>query len=371
VNPAPDPSFGIVRAVVGYVPALVTRLRRRPPREEIAQPLLWLLAVGATLGGWLGPAAWLPPAVLALPLLLGGMLLSLRGMRRLGAVVAVCLVFDVVKLGVGGVRAGSFLVVLVTGLVAYEFARSREETGLSGPSGDAVLVELRARLEQQGLLPPLCAPWCAEVVIRPAGGVPFAGDFVVSALMDDHRLEIALVDVSGKGVEAGTRSLLLSGAMGGLLGIKTPEDFLGAANTYLVRQEWEEGFATALHLALDLTDGRYALASAGHPPAAHFDAGSGRWGLVDVEGPALGLLPDVRYETASGQLRPGDALLLYTDGLVEVPGRDLDIGIDKLLGEAERLVTQGFRGGGELLVDRVAERSGDDRGLVLLWRSHQ
>jgi hypothetical protein len=32
---------------------------------------------------------------------------------------------------------------------------------------------------------------------------------------------------------------------------------------------------------------------------------------------------------------------------------------------------RGFHGGGELLVERVAERSGDDRGLVLLWRSPQ
>ena len=42
--------------------------------------------------------------------------------------------------------------------------------------------------------------------------------------------------------------------------------------------------------------------------------------------------------------------LLYTDGLVEVPGRDLSVGIDKLLGEAERLVPRGFTGGGEVLV---------------------
>ena len=53
---------------------------------------------------------------------------------------------------------------------------------------------------------------------------------------------------------------------------------------------------------------------------------------------------------------------------MEIPGRDLEVGIDKLLGEAERLVPRGFAGGGELLVSRVAGASTDDRGLVLIWR---
>jgi serine phosphatase RsbU (regulator of sigma subunit) len=121
---------------------------------------------------------------------------------------------------------------------------------------------------------------------------------------------------------------------------------------------------------LDLETGAYELGSAGHPPVAHFDAGSGRWSLLPAEGPALGLLPGSDYVTVTGTLRPGDAVLLYTDGLVEVPGRDLDVGIDKLLGEAERLVTRGFAGGGEVLVNRASAGSTDDRGLVLLWRSH-
>jgi serine phosphatase RsbU (regulator of sigma subunit) len=83
---------------------------------------------------------------------------------------------------------------------------------------------------------------------------------------------------------------------------------------------------------------------------------------------ALGLVPHVSYVAETGRLGPGDALLLYTDGLVEVAGRDLSVGIDKLLGEAERLVPRGFEGGGERLVTQVAGDSTDDRGLVLLWR---
>ena len=58
---------------------------------------------------------------------------------------------------------------------------------------------------------------------------------------------------------------------------------------------------------------------------------------------------------------------LESDGLVEVRGRDLGTGIDRLLGEAERLVPQGFAGGVERLVSRLSAGAADDRGLVLLW----
>ncbi|MGB8651183.1 MAG: PP2C family protein-serine/threonine phosphatase [Mycobacteriales bacterium] len=366
----PSGPVRLFRAVVGAVPAFVARLRREPPAEQVALALLVALAAAATVGGVAWSTAALPPVFLALPLLLGGLLLERTALRQLAAFVAVCLVFDVLELGWAAARPGSLVVVLVTGLIAHEFARSREETGLGGLRGDSVLVELRRRLELQGDLPELPAAYRAEKVVRPAGGGPFAGDFVVSALTGERRLEVALVDVSGKGVDAGTRALLLSGALGGLLGAKEPQDFLPAANAYLVRQDWEEGFATAVHLTLDMVSGDYAIGSAGHPPVAHFDAGSGRWGLVQADGPALGLLPDAHFRGTTGQLRPGDALLLYTDGLVEVPGRDISVGIDKLLGEAERLVPRGFAGGSEALVNRVAAGSSDDRGLVLIWRPH-
>jgi hypothetical protein len=348
---------------------VVTRARRNPPPENVALAALLLAAGLLTLGGVVVSEGVFPPSAQVLPLLGGGLLLRRGAMRRLLIGVGLCLAIDLLVLGIAAVRPGALVAVAVTALVAHEFARSREETGLGGLRGDSVLVELRSRLERQGALPQLSAPWHAEVVLRPAGGGPFAGDFVVSACADGgRRLDVALVDVSGKGVEAGSRALLLSGALGGLLGALDAEAFLRAANEYLYGQDWEEGFATAAHLTLDLTTGAYALESAGHPPAAQFDAGSGRWSLRETAGPALGLMPDAAYTADRSVLRPGDALLLYTDGLVEVPGRDLSVGIDKLLGAAEHLVARGFAGGAEVLVDKVAGGSSDDRGLVLIWR---
>jgi serine phosphatase RsbU (regulator of sigma subunit) len=160
----------------------------------------------------------------------------------------------------------------------------------------------------------------------------------------------------------------LSGALGGLLGAVPPDQFLVGANNYLLRQNWHEGFATAVHLAVDLVTGQFSITSAGHPPAAWFDAGSGRWTTVEADGAMLGLLPCTEYVAERGAVRQGDALLLYTDGLIEVPGRDLSMGVDKLLGEAERLVTLGFESGARHLIDAAAPGAADDRALVVIHR---
>ena len=355
--------------MLGAVPRALTRARREPPPEPAVVAVLVTFSVVLLVAGLAIDERAVPPVTQVLPLLFGGLLLGRRGMRQLVAVIAVCLVWDLFALGWSGTRPGALVTVIITGVIAYEFSRSREETGLTGLRGDSVLGELRRRLELQGALPDLDEPWSAETVLRPAGGAPFAGDFVVSSCSaDGRRLDIALVDVSGKGIEAGARALLLSGALGGLLDAMDETQFLPAANRYLLGQDWDEGFATAVHLALDLDTGAYFIESAGHPPAAHFDAGSGRWSLLETTGPALGLMPQSSYDAARGFLRPGDALILYTDGLVEVPGRDLTVGIDKLLGAAEHLVARGFGGGAELLVDQVASDGSDDRGLVLIWR---
>jgi hypothetical protein len=168
--------------VTGAVPRAVTRLRRHPPQERLALGLLMVLAVAGLVGSLELGVGVFPPAFQVVPLLFGGLLLNQAPMRRLSVVVAACLLWEAVALGLHVVRPGALVVVLVTGLIAYEFSRSREETGLTGLRGDSVLVELRRRLEQQGELPRLPAQWSAESVLKPAGGGPFAGDFVVSAL---------------------------------------------------------------------------------------------------------------------------------------------------------------------------------------------
>lgn len=265
---------------------------------------------------------------------------------------------------------GNLVVTAVIGAVMVWLVTARARLGVQGTLGEAMLVDLRDRLRAHGELPDLPPPWHAEVSLQSAYGEAFSGDFVVAnRSVDGSRLELALVDVSGKGVGAGTRALLLSGALGGLLGAMEPRAFLPAANAYLLRQDWNEGFATAIHMALDLRTGEYSVGGAGHPPAVRFSAGSGRWEVLDERsGPVLGILDGVEFPRTTGRLERGDALLLYTDGVIEARSRDLSVGIDRMLGTAERLVSRGFAGGAARLCAAAISGNTDDRAVIMVWR---
>lgn len=314
--------------------------------------------------------SWVAPTMLLVPLLAGAALLT---MSWLVALVCVAVLLHVVVLLVSeheGRRLAEVLAFIAIAAVVLAGARARSQLGVLGSRGDAMLFELRQRLTTEGELPGLPGRWRGEVVHRSAHGESFGGDFLVSALSPDRtRLEIALVDVSGNGLAAGTRALMLSGAFGGLIGAVAADKFLPAANHYLLRQRWDEGFATGVHLAIDLVTGSFQLGSAGHPPAVQFHAGSGSWEVGTAAGPAFGLVPDAQFVFAVGQLLPGDAMLLYTDGLVEKADRDISLGIDRLLGEAERLVTGGFESGANRLMMAVSDTESDDRACVLIWRT--
>lgn len=253
------------------------------------------------------------------------------------------------------------------GLLVLLMSFRRSRLGVAGFLGESMFVDLRDRILNQGGMPALPAGWHAESSLQSAGGTLFAGDFVVTSRPSPDRFEVVVVDVSGKGEQAGTRALLLSGSFGGLLGALPPEGFLPAANDYLLRQDWEEGFATAVHLSLRLDTGEFEIRTAGHPPALRRTAGDGRWKVLDSEGPVLGLLEDAEFVVASGTLRSGDAIMLYTDGMVEEPRRDIDLGIDRLLGEAEQLLRGDFRGAAQKLVTALGSKD-DDRAMVVVTR---
>jgi hypothetical protein len=340
----------------------------RPSRE---QTVLWALvafAILLTVLIWARPDE-IPVSSLVLPMLLGSLVLGPRHLPWF--VVFVLVLVVLVQTPNDDPPVTTILAVIVlflAGLVILVMSFRRSRLGVAGALGESMLVDLRDRILSQSYIPDLPNGFYAESALRSAGGTPFAGDFIVAARPpDSSRLEVAVVDVSGKGEGAGTRALLLAGAIGGLIGAVPPPEFLPAANDYLMRQDWEEGFATALHLSLDVETGRFEVRNAGHPPAAHRAAGSGRWQLVSDPGPALGLLDGIDFPAVTGELRPGDALMIYTDGMVESREKDIALGTDRMLGKSDQLLRGSFEGGAERLVGALGSRN-DDRALVLIYR---
>ncbi len=355
--PAPRPWGGLAR-----------RLRRAVTVSDTpALVVLMTLATGMTVGGILWPTV-LPFSALLVPMFLGSFWLGPRVLPWYVVYVAACsciLIADQPSVTWRTVTRAVVLFAVAFMILFTSFRRTR--LGVSGPMGESMFVDLRDRISKQGNLPQLPEEWLVDAELRAAGGTSYAGDFIVARCSSPDSLELVVVDVSGKGVEAGSRSLFLSGAFNGIASALPGEAFLPAANDYLLGQEWAEGFATAIHLHLDLVTGAFELRKAGHPPAIWLHAGSGRWSVLDSEGPVLGVVRDAEFELVSGELRHGDALLLFTDGLVETNRRDISLGIDKLAGLGERLLQRGFEGGASWLVDSMAHAP-DDRALLVVHR---
>ncbi len=343
-------------------------LRRGVPWEVRLAVLLSGLAVLFTIAGALYPDDF-PLSSLMLPLLFGSLFLGPRALPWFVIFVMVMLTISIAQQDDITWRiAFTTLLMFVMGLVVLMTSFQRSSLGVAGSRGESMLVDLRDRILTQARIPDLPGNWSVQSALHSAGGTPFAGDFVVASRpLSTTRLEVAVVDVSGKGEEAGTRALLLSGAFSGLLGTLSTERFLSAANEYLLRQNWQEGFATAVHLCIDLQDGRFQIRTAGHPPAVHRQAGSGRWHVLRTEGPILGLIEDAEFSSVTGRIGPGDAVLLYTDGMVEEPRRDIDLGIDRMLGEAESLLRGTFENAASRLADALGSPD-DDRALLVVHR---
>ncbi|MFD7289616.1 PP2C family protein-serine/threonine phosphatase [Streptomyces sp. NPDC059863] len=333
-----------------------------------------LLTIPAITLTTIAVPVWCAPSALVLPIVAGGLLLRPASLLSLYAAAAAALIIESMVLGPypdgpARVTPGTVLVVAACGLFGLLIAQFRARVGVPWRRGGTMLFDLRERIRVQSALPRLPKGWHREMALRPAGGQSFSGDFVVAARTNGGRtLEVVLTDVSGKGMDAGSRALLLSGAFGGLLGSLPSHSFLPAANGYLLRQDWDEGFATSIHLVLDLDSGDFELLSAGHLPALQLHAGSGRWEEKSGEGPLLGVYDGAQFDPVKGSLRPGDVLMLFTDGLVEAPGRDLGEGIDRLTGEADRYVVPGFEGAAWHLIEAVAKDVNDDRALLLICR---
>ena len=196
-------------------------------------------------------------------------------------------------------------------LVAETAAREKIETEL------ALAKEL-----QRSMLPPGEAHDAAfgrydvAAALEPARAV--GGDFFDYVVTPDGRLVFVVADVSDKGVPAALFMVRAHTLMRSLAArLASPSALLGAMNDALCADNERCMFVTLVCGALELADGRLALASAGHEPALLL-RGDGSQAWLEVEnGPALGLIEGTPYPLAEQRLAPGDALILYTDGISE------------------------------------------------------
>ncbi|WP_404381725.1 serine/threonine-protein phosphatase [Knoellia locipacati] len=311
-----------------------------------------------------------PTVVVAPIIVLSGLYLPNRHLVALFIIVAIGLSLAVPKLPTPPITKAVMLTAISALMVMMVIvSASRVRVGSVGFHGEDLLVELRDRLARAARLPALPQGWTAESSVLSAHGEGFSGDFmVVDTTHGGHHLEVALVDVSGKGREAGTRSLLLSGALGALIGALTPSAFLGAANGYLVRQGWDEGFATAVHVDIDLDTGDYTIGNAGHPAPVRYSNGTGTWQVLEGgRGPVLGLMQGASFPRTHGVLAMGDALMIYSDGIIESRRHDLTEGTDRMLGAAsEAMVRRSSIV--EAVVSQARSGEADDRAVFAITR---
>ncbi|MFE7134881.1 SpoIIE family protein phosphatase [Streptomyces sp. NPDC057638] len=147
----------------------------------------------------------------------------------------------------------------------------------------------------------------------------------------------------------------------------TPGEVIARTNKLLIDLD-ADLLASCVYLHLDLPAHRVRMARAGHPQPLLRDPGGRVHVLRLPGGPLLGVDRASVYPTTEVPLRPGSVLLLYTDGLIEMPGVDPDESVAAL---ADRLARAGG-GSLESLADALLDvppgpgRRGDDTALLLL-----
>lgn len=150
---------------------------------------------------------------------------------------------------------------------------------------------------------------------RPAKTV--GGDFYDFVQPDADTAGILIGDVSGKGVPAAlTMAQLLAEFRLRARQSRSPAQVLAWLNEDLVQRSQHGMFCTMTYLVLELASGRVTCANAGHSPVLRL-TDKGPVFFAEASAPPAGVLPELSLEEITITLAPGDALLLYTDGIIE------------------------------------------------------
>jgi sigma-B regulation protein RsbU (phosphoserine phosphatase) len=182
-------------------------------------------------------------------------------------------------------------------------------------------LRLAARL-QQDFLPktlPQIGPIHFHTLFRPAGYV--SGDLYDVARLDEAHVGFYMADAVGHGMPAALLTMFIKNAL--VTKQISPEGYrlldpgetMGRLNDSLVQQNLTHAtFATAVYGTVNANTLVCRYAGAGHPPPLLIRA-NGDMVNLHSEGPLLGIFPDEEYTDAQIQLRVGDRLFIYTDGI--------------------------------------------------------
>lgn len=189
--------------------------------------------------------------------------------------------------------------------------------------------ELRVARDVQQVLLPGADPEMAGYRIY-GTNVPariISGDYYDYIPLEEHRLGVAIADVSGKGVSAGLlmatcRSALRAAALGEI----SPAGALAAVNRQLFPDMREDMFISMAYLVLENGTGRMTMARAGHDAPWMYRKESGELEVLKPGGLALGIDAGPVFERVTedyeAQFQTGDCLLLYTDGINEAENEE-------------------------------------------------
>lgn len=230
--------------------------------------------------------------------------------------------------------------------------------------------ELQRALLPQGL--PQVPGWQLGSVYRQAGRADIGGDFYDVFVLPDGRLAAVIGDVTGRGVDAAAAGAQLHFAVRALVAADPAPESVAAGLDRLLDLSGELPLVTVAYLLFDPTRDGVEILVAGHlPPLLVGVDGVMRW-MSGAGSPAFGVGP-VQRHAERGAFGPGDLMVLYTDGLVERRGEDLETGLERLrltVREAEtdpggQCDLDAFLG---LVVDRTRDTERDDDIAVLALR---
>jgi sigma-B regulation protein RsbU (phosphoserine phosphatase) len=176
---------------------------------------------------------------------------------------------------------------------------------------------IEARELQENLLNTQTSVAGLDVAIKWQPATTVGGDYVAAFNIDDDHAALCVADVVGKGLPAALLMANFQAAMKSLASQRlSPADVSARLNDVLYTNIPLHKFITAFYGVVNIPNRTFTFKKAGHNPPLLMH-GDGECVRLDEGGSVLGGFPDLHYAQGEIELREGDRLLLFTDGLTE------------------------------------------------------